>query len=85
MGMFDSTELNEHTAIAARELFNRIVEAENASLTEEQRGDMRAYLLDAWHKSAEAVMRPIRTRAALEEELSRLRPNRGPFDTDLDD
>jgi ubiquinone biosynthesis protein UbiJ len=72
MGIFDRTALTDTEVPAARALFDRIVAAEAETLTEEQRANPREYLLDAWHKAAEAVMRPIQTRAQLESELERL-------------
>lgn len=80
MGIFDSTELDEHETPAVRDLFNRIVEAEADKLTEEQRANPRAYLIDAWHEAAEAVMRPIQKRVEVERELARFRDKLGETD-----
>lgn len=76
----DRTALAEHEAPAVQALFERIVEAERGLLTTEQAADPRKYLLETWHTAAEAVMRPIQTRAAIEQELDKLRPKTDPFD-----
>lgn len=80
MSFFASDTLSEHEAAAARDLFDRIVAAEADSLTDAQKADPRAYLLDAWEKAAEAVMRPIQPRRAIEEELQRYRDAAGKLD-----
>lgn len=88
MGMYPRTDLSEHEARAAQDLFDRIVAAERDILSDEQRADPRTYLLDAWEKACEAVMRPIHSRQSLEKQIAELRGSDQPskFDwAELDD
>ena len=86
--MYPRTELAEHEARAAQDLFDRIIDAEKDILTDAQRADPRKYLLDAWEKTCEAVMRPIHSREDLEKKIAELRGSHPPskFDwAELDD
>lgn len=85
MALFTDNELKEYEVPAARDLFDRIIAAESERLTEEQRANPRAYLLATWHEAAEAVMRPIQSRVALERELESLRGPVDPFSRGLGD
>lgn len=79
---FASDQIREHEAPLVRDLFNRIVQAEEPLLTEEQRANPRAYFIAAWHEAAEAITRPLQSRLALEEELRKYQPEKNPFELD---
>lgn len=87
--MFPRYSLTQYETEAAQLLFDRIIEAESDSLTDEQRGDMRKYLLSTWEVAAEAVMRPIHSREQMERRIAELhgldRPMAGQWRSTLDD
>ena len=61
---------------AAQRLFDRIVEAEAGSLTEEQKAAPREYLVAVWREAAATVMRPLPVRQPGQNG----RPFQDPFD-----
>lgn len=71
--LYARTELSEHEVPAVRDLFERIVEAEEDSLTVEQKRAPREYLLSTWREAAEVVMRPLHRIEDLADELAKHR------------
>lgn len=68
--MRSADQMSEHEAAVARHLFDKVMEAEAGNVATD---DWRKHILDTWREVAEAVMRPIQSRAELEQELARLR------------